>query len=123
MHAQHGEHACDEVGVFKLPARHVQCDEWAIDVGHVAESLQRLTHFAQHVFADRHDQRGLLGERDEVDRRYDAAFRIGPARQRFEAGDARLGDIEDRLQADFELAAFERVSQLAFEANLVERMR
>ena len=44
--------------------------------------------FAQHPFADRHDQAGLLGDRDEHLRRDGTEIGIVPAQERLEAVDA-----------------------------------
>ena len=43
--------------------------------------------FAQDPAADRDDQAGLLGERDEVERRHEPAVRVDPADERLDAGD------------------------------------
>jgi hypothetical protein len=42
---------------------------------------------AQHPFAERQDEAGLLGQRNEVERRDHAALGVVPAQQRLEAGD------------------------------------
>ena len=47
---------------------------------------------AQHRAAERGDQAGLLGDRNELRRRDHAALRMRPAHQRLEAGDAAGGE-------------------------------
>ena len=67
---------------------------------------------AQHPFADRHDQPGLLGQRDEVGRRDTAARRAVPAHQRLEAGDPVFRQVVQRLVVQLELAALQREPQI-----------
>ena len=52
------------------------------------ERLRLAAALAQHPAADRHDQAHLLGERDELRRRDEAALGVVPAQQRLDARDA-----------------------------------
>ncbi len=69
----------DQVAAVELGRRKIDRD---LDVlrpidGFVAGRLE-------HPFAERHDQPGLLGDRDELGRRNEAARRVVPAQQRLE---------------------------------------
>ena len=65
--------------------------------------------------ADRHDQAGLLGDRDELDRRDEAAGRVVPADQRLERADPVVLEVEQRLVKKLELAALDREPQVGLE--------
>ena len=54
--------------------------------------------------AERHDEAGRLGDRDELVGSDDATIRMVPARERFEPGDVERGEIHDRLVHDLDLA-------------------
>ena len=117
------EHAFDEMRIVELPRGDVERDERQRLHAASAEFDQHVADAREHVVADRHDQRGFLGEPDEFGRRDPAAFRMMPAHQRLVAGDVAADDFLDRLQAHFEFAALERGAQLAFETDLVEALR
>ena len=70
---------------------------------------------AQHPFAERQDQAGFLGQRDEVGRRDHAALGMIPAHQRLEAGDLAGLQVEDRLVVDLELAVGDGLAQVELE--------
>ena len=91
--------------VVELPPRQVdgnaQCRQTFALPGHVLR-----THGLQHPVADRHDQSGLLGQRDEFCRCDDTQVRVVPAQQRLGAGngsglEVELGQI---LQQEFPAA-------------------
>ena len=65
--------------------------------------------------ADRHDQAGFLGQRDEVRRGEDALLGMAPADQRLEADDAAAAEVVDRLVEQEELTLGERRVQLGLE--------
>ena len=71
--------------------------------------------FAEHPGADRHDQPGILGDRDELGRRNQPARRVVPADQRLERADAIVLEVEQRLVEQFELAALEREAEVGLE--------
>ena len=60
---------------------------------------------AQHPAAERHDQPALLGERDELVRRDDAARRVLPAHERLDADELAGREVDDRLVVARQLAA------------------
>jgi hypothetical protein len=55
---------------------------------------------AQHEVAERRDETGLLGERNELGRRDVAARRVRPAQQRLEADDVVRFEVDERLVVD-----------------------
>ena len=63
--------------------------------------------------ADRHDQAGLLGHRDELRRRDDAPLRVAPADQRLEALHPPGRQLHDRLEVEHELLALDRTVEVA----------
>ena len=77
----------------------------------LSELPQRL---AQHPFPDRHDQPGLLGERDDLVRRHELVAAL-PAQQRLEAGQAFVLQIDDRLEIDAQLAAVDGAAQIGLQ--------
>jgi hypothetical protein len=86
-------------------------------------SLQRRlpAGLAQHPAADRHDQAGLLGERDELERRHEPALGVVPAHERLDAGDPAVVELDDRLVVELELAVLERALQVGLELEPRER--
>ncbi len=69
----------------------------------------------EHVAPERHDQPGVLGERDELERRDAAAARMVPAHQRLD-GDRLAGrEVHDRLVLDEQLALLQRALELVLE--------
>ena len=64
----------------------------------------------EHERADRHDQPGLLGQRDELARRDEAALGVVPAHERLGGDDVAGVEADDRLVLDGELAAVDRAA-------------
>ncbi len=60
---------------------------------------------------DRDDQAGLLGERDEVGGRDDAVAAV-PAQEGFNADDALVCELDDRLVHEHKLVLRERAFEL-----------
>src|SRR4051812_50067860 len=71
----------------------------------VAPAVQRPAHLADHPVADRHDQAGLLGERDEIARRHEAAGGMLPAHHALERDDALVAVADARWDGDGQPAA------------------
>ena len=67
---------------------------------------------AQDPAAQRDDQAGLLGQRDELARAEEAARRVLPADQRLEAGDAAEVEVDDRLVVQDQLLVLDRALEL-----------
>ncbi len=99
-----------EVGIHELPGGDVDADHDR--GGAVVAPLARLrTRLLEDPGAHRRDQPGLLGERDEVQRRHQAVPGPLPAHQRL-GGDDRAGlEVDDRLVVDHQLVALERLPE------------
>jgi hypothetical protein len=74
---------------------------------------------AQDPAADRDDQAGLLGDRDELVRRHEPALGVVPAQQRLHAGDAAVLEAHDGLVVELQLAGRDRALEVRaqFEAG------
>ena len=70
---------------------------------------------AQDPFAERHDQAGLLGDRDELAGGISAALRMLPAHQRLEAGEPAVAELELGLIVELELVRAQRKAQVALQ--------
>jgi hypothetical protein len=75
----------------------------------------------EHPRAERHDEAGLLGQRDEVAGQDQPARRVLPAHQRLEAGDGAGVNVDDRLVVHLELASLQGPVQVVARAQLVHR--
>ena len=73
----------------------------------------------QHPVAQRHDQAGALGQRDERVRGQRAARRVGPADQRLGADHAAVVQRDDRLVEQEELAGGDAVAQLRAQVGVI----
>ena len=71
---------------------------------------------AEDPLAERDDQPGLLGERDEVRRRHGTADGVVPAEQRLEPGHLSFREVHEGLVAELELAFGERVAEVGLES-------
>ena len=69
----------------------------------------------QHELTELDDEAGLLGERNEVERRDQAALRMVPAQQRLEGDYAIAGDVADGLVVRLEFVALERRPHIHFQ--------
>ena len=67
--------------------------------------------FPQHPFADGQDQTRLLGQRNELDRRDEAALWVIPPNENLEADQIARGDVVLGLVVELQLLAFDRVAQ------------
>ena len=95
--AQRRGHALEHVDVLELDGGevHVHAD---VAADRAAAGL------VEHELADRHDQPGLLGQRDELAGRDEAALRVLPAHERLGGDHVAGGEAGDRLVLDRELA-------------------
>src|SRR5207245_4416471 len=66
----------------------------------------------QHVLAERNDQTGLLGQRNELVGRDEPLLRMAPASQRLGAGWLARLDVDDRLVVHLQLVAREGLAQI-----------
>ncbi len=74
---------------------------------------------AQDELAQRNDQPGFLGQRNEVRRRDQSALRVAPAHQCLGGLQAVIGQTQARLVEDFQLADFQRLAQLVLQLQVV----
>ena len=98
-------HPVDERPVVELHARHVHVHPEAVADEHVVlprrEALGRLV---QHPVVDLLDEAALLGERDDPVGPEQALGRVAPAQQGLEPRQVPVGEVEDRLVAQLQLA-------------------
>ena len=115
-------HLVDDLGVLQLARREVD--------GHVARRIVRVlaaqlgreaARLLQHPAADRHDQPGLLRERDEVERGHEATRRVVPADERLEPADVAVRELDHRLVVELELVVVERALQVGLELEPADR--
>ena len=88
---------------------------------------ERPRRLRQRPAAQRHDQPRFLRDRNEAARRHFTALLVRPARERFEALDAPRRQIADRLEAQVQLALFDRAAERGLDPELlahrIERIR
>ena len=94
----------------ELDARQIDRDS------HVCRPVHRLgAGLPQHPCANRHDQSGFLGNRDEPVRTNHAKHRMVPAQQRLERAELIGGKVVLRLVGQFERLTPHRVPQVVFQ--------
>ena len=111
LSAQRARHQAGQVALVELDRGQVDADRQRrlaafVPPGGLAAGL------AQHPFADRHDHAGLLGQRDEVQRRDDAVLGVLPADQGLQAGDLLGAQVHDRLVPQLELVPHDGPAQV-----------
>ncbi len=77
----------------------------------------------QNPLTDRHDQAGLLGDRNEVGGRDEAAIGMVPAKQRLGADQGPGFSVGFRLVMEFELIGVQRLANLVLHIKAVQRLR
>ena len=113
---KHAFDQLDEVGAAELQRRDVDGD------GQPGPGAAVEAGAPQHIFAELDDQPGVLGDRNELRRRDRADRRMVPARQRLDADDIVAAGVDDRLIGRGQLAALDRVQQIAFEQLAVRQI-
>ena len=98
-----------------LPGRDVDADDAAQPRGAPLGELP--ARLVDHPRADRLDQPGGLGERDELARRQQAARRVRPAHERLVPAQRAVPEALDGLVVQAQLAADEREPQVAAERD------
>ncbi len=102
----------DQVGVLELAHRDVHAHAQPAERGAVLPLGGLPGGLLEHPAPDRHDQAGLLGQRDEVERRHQAALGVAPPEQRLEADDLLRRDVDDRLVVQLQLLGVEGPGEL-----------
>ena len=87
----------DEVGLAELAGRQVDVDRERPAPGLVAPAGQLGRRLPQDPGADRHDQPGLLGQRDERRRRHEPELGMVPPHEGLDAGHGPGRELDDRL--------------------------
>ena len=86
----------------------------------VLHDLRLAAALAQDPAADRHDQAGLLGERDEAVRLQQAALGVLPAQQRLEPADHTVLEAHHRLVVQLELVVGDRALEVGLQLEAGE---
>ena len=104
--------------MLQVPAGDVDRDAQALaGDDRVAPGLDGAAGFGEHPAAELDDLAGFLGRGDERARHYQAVVRVVPAHQRLDAEQFALGEVDDRLVLEEELAALERQVDVLLEAQ------
>ena len=111
---QRATHLVDEIGLPELAGADVDGEAQLAGARVVRPVLEPRTGGFQHPLADRQNQSGFLGQRDELGRRNQAALGMAPAQQRLGADDA-AGAVDLRLVIENELAIANGESQSGFQ--------
>ena len=120
---QGGRDHVDETGLGELPRGHVDADPLErvrAVLGPPVRGLQACR--PQDPGAQLDDEAVLLGHQDEVGRPDQAAFRVVPAHKRLDGDHPAVGQGDDRLVDEAELAGVERGTQLRPGAGLLARV-
>ena len=114
---ERADHGVDEIERAELDRRQIDGDR-----DPVAPRRGFGAGGSEHPFADRNDQAGRFGDRNEVVGRDHAPRGMTPAQQRLEAGDAIAGNVDERLIVDFELTRGERVLEIRLQGAPLLRL-
>ena len=104
-----------ELGVAQLGGGEVDVHQQPADLGRALPALELGEGARLDELADRHDQPGALGERDELGGRDVLGALAVPARERLGADDAAGRQLHDRLVGDLEAALLDGALELAGE--------
>ncbi|OIQ76602.1 hypothetical protein GALL_417180 [mine drainage metagenome] len=105
------QHAVDETGVGELPRADVDREHALARRRPLAPRRNARAGGVEHPLAELDDQAGLLGHRDELTRREQAAHRVVPAQQGLGPDDGARA-VELRLVVQLELAELDGLAQL-----------
>ena len=104
---EHIDDGLRQVWYLELGSRQIDCDA---DVIRPSDGF--LAGLPQHPFADRHDERGFFGERNELGGRHHPALGVMPPYQRLKAADPVGLQAHQRLIIEFEFGVCDRRSQI-----------
>src|SRR6185503_3072655 len=105
-------HSRDEAGLGELAGGDIDADDHLAVVEEADRLRARLAHDPR---ADRDDQAGLLGDRDEVGRRHHPGAGAVPADEGLDADDPAGRDGELGLEVDDELVVRDRLTQVGLD--------
>jgi hypothetical protein len=88
-----------------------------------AQGRERVAGVHDHLPAERHDQPGLLGHRDERVGPDDPALRVRPAGERLDPARPAGHQVHDRLIVELDLVALDRELEVLLEAQALNRAR
>ena len=100
---QCGKHLRHKTGLVELPGTHVDRQAQRGQVGLLGPRGQAAAGRLQHPFAQRQDQAGFFGQRDEMRGRDEAVARVPPAQQGLGADDAAVVDLGLVVQLELAL--------------------
>ncbi len=113
----------DEVGLDELAGRQVDRHEQPRPAGPgIAPAGRLAAGRLEHPASERDDQPGLLGQRDERERRDQTADGVLPADERLEPDDPVAGEVHQRLVEDAQLATLDRAAQVVLHVDPVHRL-
>jgi hypothetical protein len=115
---QRGRHLRQQPALLELARRQVDADR-QVDLQPVADRAHLTAGLLQHVPADRQDQAGLLGQRDERHGRDQAVHRMPPADQRLGADDPLAVQRVERLVVHFQLVPVEALAQVGLDLEFL----
>ena len=108
-------------GLCELAGREVDAHWTAVACRLVVPAAQPAARLAQHPAADRHDQAGLLGQRDELAGRRPGRARVLPAHERLDAAGRAAREVDHAAGSEAQLVALERAAQRALESRARSR--
>ena len=89
----------------------------ALEIRGVLPECQLAAGSLQHLIAQRQDQAGFLGQRDEVKRGNQAALRVPPAHEHLGSRDLIAGNL--RLKMQQKLPGSQSLAQIVFEGGAI----
>ena len=113
-------HLVHQVGLLQLPAGQVDADR-QVATPVLPPAGEDLAGAPKDPAAQGNDQAGLLGHVEELAGRHQAPLRVLPAHQRLEAAQATVGEPDQRLVVESELASLEPLAQVGLQVELVQR--
>ena len=118
-----GRDLVDEVRLDELASRQVDRHEQLRTVRpRIAPGSGLPAGGLEHPAAERQDEAGLLGQRDEGDRRHEATYGMLPADERLEADDALGGQVDQRLIVQPKLATLDALTEVVLEVDPLDRL-
>ena len=111
-------HPFDEPFVVELGAREVDRHVEVLEPRRLVAPRRQLAQgLFEHPFPDPDDEPALLGQRDELDGRDDPQGGVGPPDERLDPFDGPVGDADDGLVHEVQLAQLDRPAQVVLELD------